>query len=85
MSKLRLEVDELCVESFETTKDAGDKVGTVHGHSGASDSTCLEKVCTCAEDTEWDITCGNCTHDGTCGQDCPTHWYCPTRYYYPGC
>jgi hypothetical protein len=84
MKKLKLTVEELTVESFQTGDDDALNRGTVHGN--ASDSTCIERRCGCDNDTEWDITCGSCRPlEETCVNTCPTHFNCPTAYYYPGC
>jgi hypothetical protein len=84
MKKLKLSLDELRVDSFRTDEQDAEQRGTVRGN--ASDSTCLERVCTCQEETKWDITCGSCLMDGeTCYNTCRTYWNCPTAYYYPGC
>ena len=84
MKKLKLTVDELCVESFPTGETDVLQRGTVRGNG--SDSTCDQRVCTCHEDTEWDVSCGSCRPGAeTCMNTCPTHLNCPTAYYYPGC
>lgn len=83
MKKLKLTVDALRVESFETAEAELEQRGTVRGN--ASDSTCIERACGCAGDTEWDITCGTCKYDETCYNGCPTHFNCPTSPGYQGC
>ncbi len=83
MKKLKLTVDALRVESFETADEEMEQRGTVHGN--ASDSTCIERRCQCFERTDWDVTCGTCGIEPTCDSACPTHFYCPTGYHYPGC
>lgn len=83
MNKLKLALEDLSVESFGTTEMNGADSGTVRGFE--SDSTCEERICTCAEETEWDVTCGTCGIEHTCQNTCPTHFFCPTRYPYPGC
>lgn len=82
MKKLKLTFDALNVESFETVDKDLDQRGTVRGN--ASDSTCVERLCGCGGETEWDITCGTCRGD-TCYNTCPTHFNCPTAAGYQGC
>jgi hypothetical protein len=79
MKKLDLSIDDLSVESFETTKE-GEGQGTVYGHHH-SDSTCIQRFCTCTNgmDTACDYTCG------TCVNDCATDAGCLTQAGYPGC
>ncbi len=60
MKKLKLNVDELVVVSFEATDAAGGGRGTVHGHAKATQETC---GCTAG----WD-TCD--TQYDTCGDSC---------------
>lgn len=84
MKKLKLTMDSLCVESFQTAEQESEQRGTVRGN--ASDSTCIERRCGCANDTEWDITCGTCNlMDDTCYNTCQTHFFCPTANGYEGC
>ena len=45
MKKLRLKVDELTVESFDTSAAAGARGGTVRAHESAENNTCLA-LCT---------------------------------------
>jgi hypothetical protein len=91
MAKLRLQLDELAVESFQiafsTTRD-----GTVFGKedSDYTDGTCAgyntcDASCdgscngTCFE------TCGGSTCDGTCGFSCPQSCYATCRAYRTEC
>lgn len=84
MKKLKLTVEALEVESFQTNDQDEFQRGTVHGN--ASDSTCDQRICECTGETEWDVSCGTCNvMEHTCANTCPTHFNCPTRYYYPGC
>jgi hypothetical protein len=84
MNKLKLTVEELCVESFETGDTDALQRGTVHAN--ASDSTCDQRVCECTGDTEWDVSCGTCHYDeDTCYAGCVTYLNCPTNVNYPGC
>lgn len=80
MKKLDLSIDELRVESFETTKKEGKEQGTVYGHHH-SDSTCDQRYCTCTlgDVTVCDNTCG------TCIWECATDVGCVTQRGYPGC
>ncbi|HVG46276.1 MAG TPA: hypothetical protein VM890_16145 [Longimicrobium sp.] len=69
MSKLKLEIETLCVESFETAADMGGARGTVRGAQAAafigderedtvqpvtSDDPSFVQTC-------WFYTCGGCT------------------------
>ncbi|HYW11598.1 MAG TPA: pinensin family lanthipeptide [Longimicrobium sp.] len=84
MKKLKLTVDALRVESFETAEAEVEQRGTVRGN--ASDSTCIERVCGCAEDTDLDLTCGTCNvFVNTCSPDCETYRNCPTSPGFLGC
>lgn len=58
MRKIRLDVDALAVESFDTARDQEKKAGTVIGH----DATLLVDGCTVA----------GCFSRGTCFQSCGT-------------
>lgn len=58
-SKIRLDLDSLAVESFETSSRDGDR-GTVHGNA-CSDSTCFQIMCT--------VTNGG-IDNGTCNYSC---------------
>ena len=84
-SKLKLEADELRVESFEMSAASGE-AGTVRGHEETDD--CLTALCTGA----FGFTC-NASCPGTCGVRCytadpgcidplpPARW---TEYYVDG-
>ncbi len=88
MKKLRLEMDELRVESFATDAAAGE-AGTVHGHSypnaclppSGSDEPFVDTCgyATCAGDTCWQ-SCGgscNCGGSGWCQpQESAGYTYC---------
>ena len=60
MNKLRLELDELAIESFETVRVPAEKPGTVKGYQTAtanSGGSCFDVTCRrflCA--TEWECT-----------------------------
>ena len=67
MKKLRLDLDELAVESFDTQKDAREK-GTVVGEQCSCGGTCYpEATCpqTCAYTCD-DPTCAYTCDDATC-------------------
>jgi hypothetical protein len=73
MKKLALNIEELAVESFETSRDLEIR-GTVRG---ASESTEHQIICTCESDNgTCDASCnGGCGTDynscnGTCGDTC---------------
>lgn len=73
MKKLALNIDELAVESFETSRDLLAR-GTVRG---ASESTEFQIICTCDSDNgTCDDSCqggcgtgSTCSCNGTCGGD----------------
>jgi hypothetical protein len=71
MTKLRLRLDELAVESFPTTADAGPPRGTVRG---AEDGPSLvHTACgTCAGET-----CEGATCFTSCGGAAPPECTCP--------
>lgn len=74
MKKLRLEADELRVESF-TTADTGEEEGTVHGY--------ISCRCTNAQGG----TCGggaSCNWGPTCDTDCSGITYVDSCPCYPG-
>jgi hypothetical protein len=57
MNKIRLDLDRLSVESFETSEGEAER-GTVHGH--------WSQVGTC------DARAATCQYGGTCGNGCGT-------------
>lgn len=64
MKKLALSLEELSVESFDTTPRSGRGGGTVQAHDN-SDSTCYDIDCVCTGG----LTCvGSC--NGTCDNTC---------------
>lgn len=74
MAKLKLDVDQLHVESFGTEGTRRDAPGTVHARSGtaASDGcpiTVLALTCTCPPNSSVGMDCF-CTESPTC-------WQCP--------
>lgn len=76
MRKLRLELDALRVESFETAA-AGKEPGTVHAHAPPTRRSCDESCGgTCPDDGTCMETCISCF--GSC-EPCPTSpTTCPT-------
>jgi len=58
MNKTRLHIENLTVETFETTLAASDGTGTVHGY--------WSQVGTC------DARVGTCQYGGSCGPGCGT-------------
>jgi hypothetical protein len=54
MSKLRLRLDELEVDTFHTGEDAGSVRGTVDGHAATAKPLCIPTLKT-------DLTCCPCT------------------------
>jgi hypothetical protein len=79
MKKLMLELDELRVESFETSFEQPDRRGTVHGHysqngtcpyscGGSCDATCPDS-CAFTCQGSCPISCVNNTCDATCQCD----------------
>ena len=70
MRRLKLDLDDLRVESFETTPEIGDTKGTVLGY-GATDwgNTCAASECGTCVGTCFGGSCvGTCA--GTCGNTC---------------
>jgi hypothetical protein len=74
MSKLKLELDELAVESFDTLPADDARRGTVEAFASVGDSTCRQAICyydtyapTCAG-----ATCATCDNScaGTCDYSC---------------
>jgi hypothetical protein len=74
MKKIKLELDRLTVESFETSEHDGEK-GTVHGH-GISNARCNSDI-SCLADTCYFLSCFDTqcycnveTYAETCGTAC---------------
>ncbi|HET7230512.1 MAG TPA: pinensin family lanthipeptide [Longimicrobium sp.] len=88
MKKLALNIEELAVESFETSRDM-ERRGTVRG---ASESTEFQIICTCDSDNgTCDASCQGgcgtgytCSCNGTCGGDtcgpCTNDFTCATGF-----
>lgn len=82
MEKISLSLDNLLVESFETTSDADALRGTVHGADSpitptqeteceSCEFTCGPTVCqlfTCGQSCE--VTCGDSCHGSCLGETC---------------
>ena len=78
MRKLKLEVEDLRVESFDTLADMEVPRGTVRGHgdsegSGCDVSQCLEDSCGCPLTGP---TCAILSCNGTCYNSCPNTCGC---------
>lgn len=82
MKKLKLDIDDLKVESFETTK-IPDKVGTIQGHQYVIDTDPPNNPCGGGGGggtifTSYITQCRTCYRHScvpTCGGDtCPTSW-----------
>lgn len=65
--KLTLNLEDLAVESFETTQPAGRR-GTVRGLGGMSDTTCFQDICTCPTGSGY--TCHEPTCEASCDGNC---------------
>lgn len=84
MKKIKLAVDALCVESFQTAQPGAEQRGTVRGN--ASDSTCIQRACACGGASDYDYTCATCNRFvDTCVEGCNTHTGCHTSLGFPGC
>lgn len=79
MEKVRLTIDELCVQSFATTDDSARRRGTVVAHDYPTDAqecptswaaTCAE---TCADTCQCEGNTGDCTI--ICYTDAVGSWY----------
>jgi hypothetical protein len=59
MKKIRLELEQLAVESFATARGRGAEKGTVRGHDSGSDAYTCEQDCTwgCTSHTGLDVGC----------------------------
>lgn len=74
MKKLALALEDLSVESFDTTAHSGPRAGTVQGHD-ISDSTCYEVDCWCGTRVSCAESCNGTCEDscnGTCQLGCTT-------------
>jgi hypothetical protein len=70
MNKLRLELEELAVESFQTLPAAEAPRGTVQAFASVGDSTCRYAIC------YYETYAPGCTYGDTCAysQNCPTNY-----------
>jgi len=69
MRKLKLELEELSVESFETAGEAEER-GTVRGNSFPTRfAQCITNACSGADGVTCDETCGYTCY-ATCGETC---------------
>lgn len=71
MNKLRLELEELAVESFQTLPEAEAPRGTVQAFASVGDSTCRWAIC------YYETYAPGCTYNDTCAYSCQN---CPTNY-----
>jgi hypothetical protein len=70
MGKLRMNLDQLTVESFDTSAPAGRR-GTVFGEEQCTCPTACETACTCPGCNTCDHTaCNQESCNGTCGTTC---------------
>ena len=72
MHKLKLELDQLSVESFDVTTREGTPRGTVEAHGPTPVGTCnscFETDCTCDPSCASCVSCYN-TCNNTCGPSC---------------
>lgn len=56
--KLRLKIDELRVETFETTRRGESTRGTVRAHEGTQPNNCFSGQWSCIPDASCEDTCG---------------------------
>jgi len=79
MKKLSLDLDQLAVESFDTTAEAARSRGTVRGHV-LTDTTCGQFICDCptgsGESCQADLCGSDVCESADCGSiNCPTAWH----------
>ncbi len=67
MNKLKLDFEDLKVESFETSPEPEEDEGTAYGLLGHSDTSCLQIDCQCPTGTN---TCATTCTCSTCGGSC---------------
>ncbi len=85
MKKLKLDLDDLEVESFQTTPDAGDsQEGTVYGYLSFGPGNTCDAGCT------GNTACRVCTNhtlcgQNTCGAGCTDHTNCGQNTCAGGC
>lgn len=80
MRRLKLNVDELLVESFNSTDAPTSQRGTVHAHGQAGQATyaCTDGWYTC--DTHQDSCDGTCVDPGTCGYFSQCVGWCESQH-----
>jgi hypothetical protein len=66
MKKLVLAVDDLRVESFETSRADGNSRGTVRGHATLAMDTCKNSYCLPCTTEEFGFTCETCRWNWSC-------------------
>lgn len=77
MSKIRLDVSNLRVESFDTAELRAEQRGTVRAHSGYpcyTGSPCISAGAIDGCDTVWNATCGEA--EPTCQRSCNPYELC---------
>jgi hypothetical protein len=77
MKKIRLDLLNLRVESFETVMQSGEERGTVRAHSGYPCYTgdpCISAGAVDPCNTVWDATCGEA--EPTCDRSCNPYVLC---------
>lgn len=77
MKKLNLNVEDLAVESFDTTSVESSPRGTIHG-ADVSETTCQQIICDCETngrecDTNYGSRCEDITVGITCAPSCTFH------------
>jgi hypothetical protein len=76
MRKMRLDLDSLFVESFDTTAAPADAGGTVHGNAVTFQSYCSDgRTCIDTCDGTCDTDCGTCASECL---SCESYCSCPT-------
>lgn len=75
MRKITLDLDALSVESFDTTRSATPKRGTVHGHSITAGRTCFcPQTQICLETYDMPTCVVTACNDVTCTCPAPTDY-----------
>lgn len=72
MKKLKLELNDLKVESFETTKVHG-SIGTIQGQAMVKDSEAFPEQCEGGGTATYETYCGTCPAD-SCALTCGASW-----------
>jgi len=71
MSKMRLHLDDLAVESFETTPQPTPRRGTVDAYATIRQGTCPVRYCEPTDAATCYYTCDDATCAATCANTCP--------------